>query len=98
MYDPVFILNVKTVMTTANVVLLVVLLAIYIRSYARIKSKFTLGLMIFAFLLLLHAVTSTPCIHAATCGRRMCVIGPLDVIPDILEFMALLVLLYLSSE
>ncbi|MCD6208386.1 hypothetical protein CW696_00475 [ANME-2 cluster archaeon] len=97
-YDPVFIMNVKTVITTANVVLLVLLLAIYIRSYARIKSKFTLGLMIFAFLLLLQAVTSTPCMHAATCGRRMCVIGPLDVLPDILEFMALLVLMHLSSE
>ena len=98
MYDPVFIMNVKTVITTANVVLLVLLMAIYVRSYARIKSKFTLGLMIFASLLLLQAVTSTPCIHAAACGRRMCVLGPLDVIPDILEFMALLVLIYLSSE
>ncbi len=98
MYDPVFIMNVKTVMTAANVVLLVLLIAIYVQSYARIKSKFTLGLMIFASLLLLQAVTSTPCIHAAACGRRMCVIGPLDVIPDILEFMALLVLVYLSSE
>lgn len=98
MYDPVFIMNVKTMMTTANVVLLVLLLAIYVRSYAQIKSKFTLGLMIFASFLLLQAVISTPCIHAAACGRRMCVIGPLDVIPDILEFMALLVLVYLSSD
>ena len=97
MYDPVFIMNVKTVMTTANVVLLVLLLAIYVRSYAQIKSKFTLGLMIFASLLLLQAVILTPCI-AAACGRRMCILGPLDVIPDILEFMALLVLVYLSSE
>ncbi|RZB28706.1 MAG: hypothetical protein AEth_01966 [Candidatus Argoarchaeum ethanivorans] len=98
MYDPVLIMNIKTIITTANVVLLVLLLAIYIRSYAQIKSKFTLGLMIFVFILLLQAVTSTPCMHAAACGRRMCVLGPLDVIPDILEFMALLVLLYLSSE
>ena len=97
MYDPVFIMNAKTVMTTANVVLLVLLMAIYVQSYTRIKSKFTLGLMIFAFLLLLHAVTSTPCMHAAG-GRRMCAFGPLDVIPDILEFMALLVLMYISSE
>ena len=98
MYDPVLIMNIKTIITTANVVLLVLLLAIYIRSYAQIKSKFTLGLMIFVFILLLQAVTSTPCMHAAACGRRMCVLGPLDVIPDILEFMALLLLLYLSSE
>ncbi|MEA1906813.1 MAG: hypothetical protein U9N12_07670 [Euryarchaeota archaeon] len=97
MYDPVFIMNVKTVMTTANVVLLVLLLAIYVRSYAQIKSKFTLGLMIFAFFLLLQAVISTPGMHAVG-GRRMCALGLLDVIPDILEFMALLVLLYLSSE
>ncbi len=98
MYDPVFILNIKTVMTTANVVLLVLLLAIYVRSYTQIKSKFTLGLMIFASLLFLQAVISTPCIHTAACGRRMCVIGPLDLIPDMLKFMAFLVLIYLSSE
>jgi len=98
MYDPVLIMNIKTIITTANVVLLVLLLAIYIRSYAQIKSKFTLGLMIFAFLLLLQAVISTPCIHSATRGYRMCIIGPLDVIPDILEFIALMVLIYLSSE
>ncbi|RZN15465.1 MAG: hypothetical protein EF812_02185 [Methanosarcinales archaeon] len=98
MYDPVLIMNIKTIITTANVVLLVLLLAIYIRSYAQIKSKFTLGLMIFVFILLLQAVTSTPCMHTAAYGRRMCVLGPLDVIPDTLEFMALLVLLYLSSE
>ena len=98
MYDPVFIMNVKTVITAANVVLLVLLLAIYVRSYAQIKSKFTLGLIIFASFLLLQAAISTPCIHTAACGRRMCVVGPLDVIPDILEFMALLVLMYLSSE
>ena len=77
--------------------LLVLLMAIYVRSYAQIKSKFTLGLMIFASFLLLQAVILTPCI-AAACGRQMCVVGPLDVIPDILEFMALLVLMYLSSE
>ena len=98
MYDPVLIMNIKTIITTANVVLLVLLLAIYIRSYAQIKSKFTLGLMIFAFLLLLQAVISTPCIHSATRGYRMCLIGPLDVIPDLLEFIALMVLIYLSSE
>ncbi len=98
MYDPVFIMNVKTVITAANVVLLVLLLAMYIRSYHRIKSKFTLGLMIFAFLLLLQAVTSTPCMHSITCTHRMCTVGPLTVIPDILQFMALLVLVYLSSE
>jgi len=98
MYDPVFIMNIKTIMTTANVVLLVLLLAIYIRSYAQVKSKFTLGLMIFAFLLLLQAVISTPGMHSATRGYRMCIIGPLDVIPDILELMALIVLMYLSSE
>jgi len=97
MYDLVFIMNIKTVITAANVLLLVLLLAIYVRSYAKIKSKFTLGLMIFASLLLLQAAILTPCI-AAACGRRMCILGPLDVIPDILKFMALLVLVSLSSE
>ncbi|MBC2706786.1 MAG: hypothetical protein HF975_11670 [ANME-2 cluster archaeon] len=98
MYDPVLIMNIKTIITTANVVLLVLLLAIYVRSYAQVKSKFTLGLMIFAFLMLLQVVTSTPHMHVATRGYRMCIIGPLDVIPDILEFIALMVLIYLSSE
>lgn len=97
-YDPAFILNAEVVVTTANVVLLLIMLAIYARSYCRIKSRFTLGLIMFASLLLLQAVTSTPCMHSITCTHRMCTVGPLTVIPDILQFMALLVLLYLSSE
>jgi len=98
MYDPVFIMNVKTVVTVANVVLLVLLLAIYIQSYRQVRSKFTFGLIIFAFLLLLHAITSTPCVYAVTCEQRMCIIELFDIVPDILELMALMVLLYLSSE
>jgi hypothetical protein len=98
MYDPAFIMNIKTVVTLANVVLLVLLLAIYIRSYRQVRSKFTFGLIIFAFLLLLHAITSTPCMYTVMCEQRMCIIKQLDVVPDILELMALMVLLYLSSE
>ncbi len=97
-YDPVFIANVKMIINTANIVLLLLLLAIYIRSYFKIKSKFTLGLMIFAFLLLMQEVTLRPCMSSAMCEHRICVIGPFDMVPDIIGFFALLVLMYLSSE
>ncbi|PPA79625.1 MAG: hypothetical protein C00003105_02084 [ANME-2 cluster archaeon HR1] len=97
-YDPVFITNVKMIINTANIVLLLLLLAIYIRSYFKIKSKFTLGLMIFAFLLLMQEVTLRPCMSSAMCEHRIYVIGPFDMVPDIIGFFALLVLMYLSSE
>jgi len=97
-YDPVFITNVKIIINTANIVLLLILLAIYIRSYIKIKSKFTLGLIIFAFLLLMQEVTLRPCMRAVMCEHRACVIGPFEMVPDILGFLALLVLIYLSSE
>ena len=66
MYDPAFMRNVETVVTAANVVLLMILLAIYAGSYARIKSKFAMDLIVFVPLLLLQAITSTQCMHS-TC-------------------------------
>ena len=97
-YDPSFITYVKIIINTANIVLLLLLLAIYIRSYFKIKSKFTIGLMIFAFLLLMQEVTLRPCINSIICEHRTCVIGPFDMMPDIIGFFALLVLMYLSFE
>jgi len=40
----------------ANICLLIALLYVYGRSYRRLKSKFTLGLLLFAFLLLLQNI------------------------------------------
>jgi uncharacterized membrane protein YqjE len=65
-YDPAFMRNVETVVTAANVVLLMILLAIYVWSYARIKSKFAMGLIVFVSIRRLQAITSTQCMHS-TC-------------------------------
>ncbi|MGC9518024.1 MAG: hypothetical protein ACP5C3_10070 [Methanomicrobiales archaeon] len=44
----------SALVNVANICLLLALLYVYIRSYRRLKSNFTLGLMLFAFLLLLQ--------------------------------------------
>ena len=43
----------------ANICLLIALLYVYLKSYRQLKSKFTMGLLVFASLLLLQNVVST---------------------------------------
>ncbi|HDN68237.1 hypothetical protein B6V00_03020 [ANME-1 cluster archaeon ex4572_4] len=93
-----WLVNLKAVVTLGNLVLLLCLLFIYARSYGQIKSKFALGLIAFIVLLIMHAVTSNPFLPYACGYRRMYALGLFAVLPDLFEFVALLVLLYISRE
>ena len=92
------LVNVKALVTFGNLVLLLCLLFIYAKSYEQIKSKFALGLIAFIILLIMHAITSNPLFHY-TCGyRRMYALGWIAILPDMFEFVALLILLYISRK
>jgi len=92
------LVNIKALITLGNLILLLCLLFIYARSYGQIKSKFALGLIAFIVLLIMQTVTSNPIFHY-TCGwRRMYALGWLWILPDLFEFVALWILLYISLK
>lgn len=89
--------TVKTVISTINVTLLVFLFITYVDLYRKIKSEFTIGLMIFSVILLFYALSSNPLIHWIF-GFRAFGLGPFAMLPDLFTCIALTVLLYLTFK
>lgn len=95
--------------SAGNIVLLLVLLISYFEIYKKIKSNFTLGLMIFTIALLLQSfsraimllliINNPPPPHVYPIVISLLGYNPIYVvIPDILEFVALSILLYFTRE
>jgi len=88
---------VQTVLSTVNIVLTAVLIFNYAGIYAKTKSEFTLGLLLFAIMLLIKDVASSPFIIGLG-GFSMFGLGPFAFLPGLFEMAALLVLFYLSVK
>ncbi len=89
--------TIKTVFSTINMTLVIILLLTYIDIYRKTKSDFTVGLIIFSMILLLYTVASNPIMHWAF-GFRAFGLGPFAMLPDLFTCIALVVLLYLSVK
>lgn len=89
--------TVKVVLTTINAALLVFLLAAYLDVYRKIRSPFTIGLMVFSLVLLLYALSSNPLLQRVF-GFHAFGLGPFAMLPDLFTFVALAVLLYLTFK
>lgn len=85
----------RTVISTVNVTLLLILLVTYADMYLKTKSEFVIGLMIFSMVLLLNALTSNPLVHQIF-GFYAFGLGPFAMLPDLFTLSALIVLLYLT--
>ncbi len=92
-----FYYTAKTVVSTVNIVLLASLLATYVSIYAKTRSQFTIGLIVFASVFLLNALTSNPFIIYLF-GFQPVGLGPFALLPDLFTLAALTVLLYLSIK
>ncbi len=88
---------------------MLVLLVSYIEIYRKIKSNFTLGLIIFTLALLLQSVSRAVLLLLIIANPPPVTVYPLIVnllgynpiyvvIPDALEFIALSILLYFTRE
>jgi hypothetical protein len=88
---------VRTVLSAVNLTLLVVLIVTYASIYIKTRSEFTIGLLIFAIVFLMKDLTSNPFVIGAF-GFRLYGLGPFALLPDLFEFVALTVLLYLSVK
>jgi hypothetical protein len=89
--------TVKTVVSTINVAILIILLSTYIGIYRKTKSEFTIGLTIFSMVLLLNALASNPLIIQGF-GFQPFGLGPFAMLPDLFTCVALIILLYLSVK
>jgi len=87
----------RTILSTVNIVLIAVLIFNYIGIYLKTRSEFTLGLLLFAAMLLIKDITLNPIIIGLG-GFGLSGLGPFAFIPDLFEMTALLVLFYLSVK
>ena len=87
----------KTVVSSVNTALLVFLLFTYYDIYRQTRSEFTIGLIIFALVLLLYALSSNPLVHWIF-GFRAFGLGPFAMLPDLFTLAALVTLLYLTLK
>jgi len=87
----------RTVLSTVNIVLIVILIVNYVSIYHKTRSEFSLGLLLFAIMLLIKDITLSPFVIALG-GFALFGLGPFAFIPDLFELAALLVLFYLSVK
>jgi hypothetical protein len=85
------------VISTVNIVLLVILLVNYISIYNKTKSPFTIGLIIFGGAFLIKDITANPLVMGLFRFQPFG-LGPFIFLPSVFELVALSVLLYLSIK
>ncbi|ALV63475.1 MULTISPECIES: hypothetical protein [Thermococcus] len=89
--------TIKAGLTSLSAAMSIVLLWIYGNLYRKLRSEFTLGLIVATSALLVYAVTANPIFHTLI-GHRAIGPGPVLVIPDFFITLALAVLLYLALK
>jgi hypothetical protein len=89
--------GITVVLSTVNVALLIFLFSAYLGIYRKVKSDFTLGLMVFSIILLFYALSSNPLLQRVF-GFRAFGLGPFAMLPDLFTCVALSVLLYLTFK
>ena len=87
--------TIKVVLTTVNAALLIFLFSAYLSVYRKMKSDFTIGLMVFSLVLLLYALSSNP-LFQWVFGFRAFGLGPFAMLPDLFTCVASIVLVYLT--
>jgi hypothetical protein len=94
---------IRTVITTINIALLLVLVITYASIYLKTRSEFTVGLLIFALVFFMKDIVSSPLLLIGVgFGLFGFGVGPLAlwlvILPDLFELIALSLLLYLSVK
>ena len=91
------LLQVKIFVTSASLLLLVVLNVTYVNLYRDIPNKYSMSLLLLSFALLLYAFTSNPIIQVVFGFRPRPSIGLFGVLPDLFVGIAIIVLFYQSQ-
>ncbi len=96
-WDLEFFYMAKTVVSSINIALLVFLLVLYLGIYKKTRSEFTIGLIVFALVLMMNALASNTFIIFAF-GFRLVGLGPFALLPDLFTLVALTVLTYFAVK
>lgn len=94
--DPVALRTIGLLVTMLNVGLLIALAVLFLQGYRRMKTTFGLALVVLVVVMLLQNVLQVLNAFVRVKGGNAA-LGSL-VLPDALEFVALLVLLYLATR
>ena len=86
-----------TVIICMNLTLLIGLLYTYFKSFKQTSSTFLMGLVLFLGVLFVQSLLSLPIIQHSV-GQTISDIGLFNVLPNLFETLALIILFYLSSE
>jgi hypothetical protein len=86
-----------TIIICMNLTLLGGLLKTYVKSFKETSSTFLMGLVLFLGVLLVQSLLSLPIIQHSV-GQTISDIGLFNVLPNLFETLALIILFYLSSE
>ena len=87
-------LIIKMAFTTLTSILLIV---VHIRVYRETGTRFSLGLVIFSFALILQTLTSNPMLHRLI-GFKRIGLGSLLMLPALFRVIDAAILLYLSRQ
>jgi len=86
-----------TIIICMNLSLLIGLLYTYIKSFKQTNSTFIMGLVLFLGVLFVQSLLTLPIIQHSV-GQTISDIGLFNVLPNLFETLALIILFYLSSE
>ncbi|NYB51836.1 MAG: hypothetical protein HVN35_04680 [Methanobacteriaceae archaeon] len=89
------IISIDIIIGIAIILLLIILLYVYVDSYRKFRTKFTLGLVLFALLLLFQNIIFTSLLLTFSSFRNMEIGIPFFFI-NFIEFFALLVLIWIT--
>lgn len=91
------IVTIDIIIGIAVILILIILLYVYVSSYREFRTKFTLGLVLFALLLLIQNILLTSLLLTYTCIITTGMGVPFFFL-NFIEFFALLILIWVTLE
>lgn len=89
--------DIQAIVSSVNIALSILLLGVYLDTYRRMRSEFSLALVVFSLVLLSYSLTSNPFVRDLF-GFRGSGLGPFGMLPDVFACMGLIILVYLSLK
>ncbi len=86
---------VYSIATVGSIILLLILIYIFLKNYLKLRSNFTLGLLLFSVILLFNAIVTCPVFYTFVSPLLDIPITSFYIAAAIFEFAALLVLTFL---